>query len=119
MKYGRFIPVIVWCGLIFYLSAQPYLKVSQDTWTDLLLRKAAHIGEYAILFLLTYRALHTLPKQRRTLYSALFAIGYAMSDEWHQSFVPGRGPSIRDVGVDSIGVFLAVVWVRMKQRLWK
>ena len=101
------LPLLAWCSLIFILSSIPNLKTDLGGW-DLILRKIAHITEYAILYLLTLRAFdNTGPQQhgRKTILAAfIFAVLYACSDEFHQSFVPGRGPSVIDVGIDSIGV---------------
>ena len=44
----------------------------------------------------------------------LLAILYAASDEFHQSFVPGRGPSVIDVGIDAIGAGLGLMWANSK-----
>ncbi|MCB4792531.1 MAG: VanZ family protein [Elusimicrobia bacterium] len=101
-------PVILWCGLIFYLSSIPNLK-TEFGFADLILRKMAHITEYGVLFLLTLRALKNseLSWQEKSMYlsAVIFSVLYAASDEYHQSFVPTRGPSAIDVGIDSIGVF--------------
>src|SRR3989338_5338985 len=50
------LPPILWMGVIFFLSNQPGLKITEGP-LDFLMRKMAHVGEYAILFLLLYRAL--------------------------------------------------------------
>lgn len=47
------------------------------------------------------------------LVAGLICVGFACGDEYHQSFVEGRGPSIKDVGIDSIGVFLGIMVVRI------
>jgi VanZ family protein len=109
MKY--WLPVALWCGLIFTLSSIPHLTTGWGGW-DLLLRKCAHMVEYAILFLLTNRALGgttAWPSKKCLLTALVFAVAYAASDEFHQSFVPGRGPSVMDVGIDSIGALAALI----------
>jgi VanZ family protein len=102
------LPVAAWCSVIFLLSHIPGLKTDLG-FMDFVLRKTAHVVEYAVLFLLTYRALYESGAGRKKAYiiSAVFSVLYAASDEFHQSFVPGRGPSVADVGIDSFGVLAA------------
>lgn len=106
--FRDWLPVILWCSLIFYLSSVPNLKTELGTW-DTILRKIAHMVEYAVLFLLARRALGNsfgrVPAGRTILFAFIFSVAYAASDEFHQSFVPTRGPSVYDVGIDTIGVF--------------
>ena len=103
-------PAGAWAGLIFYLSSLPSLTTGLGIW-DLLLRKAGHVTEYFVLTMLIYRALvRTLKKLSFgdfLLKGALPALIYASSDEFHQSFVPGRGPSVWDVMIDSVGIIFA------------
>ena len=103
--WGR---VVLWCSLIFFLSSIPGLKTELGAW-DLLLRKGAHIFEYAVLFLLFRKALkETVPglnAGRLGIYSLIFCFFYAVSDEAHQAFVPERGPSALDVAIDTFGAF--------------
>lgn len=96
--------VIAWMGLIFYLSHQPNLKSGFPTPIDFILRKIAHITEYAILCFLLIRA--TNEKK----WSFLIAFLYACSDEYHQVFIFGRQGSPRDILIDSIGIILATLF---------
>lgn len=111
-KFIRYwLPVLLWCGVIFYLSGIPNLKTELGV-LDLILRKIAHITEYAILFLLSRRALESswyLNNKGVYIAAILFSVMYAVSDEFHQSFVPGRGPAAMDVGIDSFGVLLGLL----------
>jgi len=102
-------PPVLWCGLIFYLSSQPYLRVSEGPW-DLALRKFGHISEYFVLTILSSKAIGSsiFKLNKKTIISgALFSFFFAISDEYHQSFIEGRCGSPVDVGVDSIGIVLA------------
>jgi len=82
---------------------------------DFFVKKGAHIAEYAILYLLLFRAFHTAMVSRKALFvSAIIAVLYAISDEYHQTFVPLRGGKVRDVLIDSIGVFLAYLFLRRR-----
>lgn len=73
----------------------------------LLLRKAAHFTEYAILALLWAGVLP--PGPRRLWLAFWLATGYAVTDEVHQAFVPNRGPSPIDVLIDASGAATALV----------
>lgn len=99
-------PVAAWCALIFAFSGVPDLSSGLEY--DYPLRKLAHLAEYAVLYLLTRRALEA---RGASWPAAAFAVLYAMTDEWHQSFVPGRAGLWSDVAVDAAGV-LAALWAR-------
>lgn len=76
-------------------------------------RKAAHMTEYGVLALCFYWALYSY-RIRWGRITALILTGiYACTDEFHQTFVPGRSGSPRDVFIDTAGaaVFLAVLWI--------
>ena len=100
------LPVVAWAGVIFALSSVPDLGTGLGGW-DLLLRKLAHAGEYALLGALLLRAL------RRDLPALALGVAYAISDELHQHFVPGRRGAPLDVLIDAVGVGLGVLaWRR-------
>jgi len=94
--------VVAWAALIFGLSSVPDLSSGLGGW-DLVLRKLAHAAEYGILGALLVRAL------RRLSWALALGVAYAVSDEIHQSFVPGRQGSPLDVLIDSVGVIAGVV----------
>jgi VanZ family protein len=102
-------PAILWMGVIFTLSAIPNLKT--DLEQDFLLRKIAHATEFAILTFLFFRALNQekISFRKALVYSTIFAVFYAFSDEFHQLFVRNRHGSPIDVGIDSIGIFIFAI----------
>jgi VanZ family protein len=106
---SAWLPVLAWAGLIFALSSMPHLGTDLGTW-DLVLRKLAHAAEYAVLGALLARAIGSLPV------AALAGVAYAVTDEWHQTFVAGRDGSVRDVLVDAAGVVLGVALFRLATR---
>jgi VanZ family protein len=109
---SRFGPPLALMGLIFFLSAQPDLSSGLGTW-DTILRKLAHMAEFGLLFLLWRRALPGAPAWA----AAAIAIGYAVTDELHQTTVEGRHGSPVDVLVDSAGVAIAhLTAARLAQR---
>ena len=111
----RFLPPIAFMGVIFWLSAQPHLSTGLGVW-DIVLRKAAHMTEYGILVLLWYRALApSLPRPEAL--AATITLLYAVSDEYHQGFVAGRHASPIDVGIDLVGIVVALVVVSRDPRV--
>lgn len=78
-------------------------------------RKLAHVTEYFLLAVCVSFPLYVyrLRGIALMLTAGGFCVGCACLDEYHQSFVAGRGPSGRDVLIDSIGIFMGVILVRM------
>lgn len=104
-------PVLCWAGVIFYLSSIPdYRTAGQSELPELMFRKFAHLFEYGLLAFLLARALSGFGwEPRRVLVLGLFlCVLYAVSDEWHQSFIPGRFGKARDVVLDSLGAALVL-----------
>jgi len=99
---GRYAPPLALMALIFLLSAQSDLSTGLGVW-DLIGRKIVHATEYGILFGLWWRALG----YRNPIAAAAITIGYAATDELHQTFVHGRHGTPVDVLIDSIGVAIA------------
>jgi len=95
-------PVVVWAAVIFALSSIPSLSTGLGTW-DLLLRKLAHVVEFAILGALLLRAL------RREPTAVALGAAYAATDEVHQAFVRGREGSPLDWLIDVVGVVAGVI----------
>jgi VanZ family protein len=104
------LPVVAWAAVIFAFSSVPHLGSGLGTW-DTVLRKGAHITEYAVLGALLYRAL------AREAVALAAGIAYAATDELHQHFVQGRHASPVDVAIDAVGVALGMlVWLRVRER---
>ena len=100
------IPVIAWAAVIFAFSSVSGLGTGLGTW-DLFLRKVGHAGEFSLLALLLWRAL-------RIEWAVLvLASAYAASDEFHQTFVEGRVGAVTDWAIDSAGVVMALVGLRL------
>ena len=100
---SRFGPPLALMALIFFFSAQPDLGTGLGVW-DTILRKAAHMAEYGLLWYLWHRALE-LPSPWP---AAAITLAYAASDELHQSFVEGRHGTPVDVLIDAAGVAIAI-----------
>ena len=93
---------MVWAALIFGLSSIPSLSTGLGTW-DEVLRKGAHLTEYAVLGALLLRAVGSV------LPALALGIVYAITDEIHQHFVTGRHSSPFDVAFDACGVALGLL----------
>lgn len=109
------IPVFVWAGVIFAFSTLEVKPAAQIYWQDFIVKKTAHLVEYSILFTLLYRAFTNttkFSKKQAALISFFIIVAYGISDEYHQSFTPGREPKLRDVGFDAAGGLLAylAIW---------
>ena len=104
------LPATAVASLIFVLSAQPHLAVT-DGVVELVLRKLAHLGVYAALAVAILYALRAQGlTDRRALSIALsLTVGYAVSDELHQTTVSGRVGSPIDVAIDAVGAACGLV----------
>ena len=108
---------LAWMGVIYFLSAQSNLVLPVEVWWSGLLSWIAHFTEYAVLAGLLWLALRSSPRVSRHATAIAFVLTalYALSDEVHQSFVPGRMPDIRDWVVDLAGAAL-VLWILSRSR---
>ncbi len=130
------LPVVIWMVLIFLGSSRPDVPVHHNGVADLVLKKSAHIIEYAALGLLLWRAWRGSLGQRRAVAAQSSApeqtdscsspsrltvvVGalYAASDEVHQVFVANRHGRLADVALDVVAILmaLAVVWLWEQRR---
>lgn len=103
-------PVLGWMGLIFWLSSRPDIPSLAVGRLDQLVKSGGHAALYAVLALLLDRAwrLERWSSCARRPAVMFLVLLYAVSDEWHQSFVPGRFPSLYDVFFDLLGAFCAL-----------
>lgn len=114
LKYWT--PVIIWTGLIFWLSSIPNLESGLKQ--DFILRKIAHVLEYAILTFLLFRATRIDEPniKKAIIFSIIITLFYALTDEYHQAFVFGRQGTLKDIGIDSIGIILTSILCYTKHR---
>lgn len=150
-RFLYLIPVIIWMVFIFYMSGKTgqessgqsgkislfitnlLEKVRQDPIQEmqnlqdileLVIRKTAHMTEYAILFLLSYLAMVKISMSQSRFYNrsiaVLISLLYACSDEMHQLLVPGRSGRMIDVGIDMAGVLIVLICMLLsKNTKWK
>jgi VanZ family protein len=114
-----FVPLGLWMALIFMLSSQPKLIDIQDDIGEKIFYKLAHFIAYAILAWLWWRV---LAPQRQTSGPVLLAalaltVLYAISDEIHQWFVPGRYAKAYDVLFDTGGALAMILLIRYSGHL--
>ena len=112
------LPVILWSAFIYFWSSIPCLKITILGFLDFVLRKLAHITEFAILTFLYYRAINknNKPKKFNNHFWPIFlTLVFAISDEIHQHFVPGRFCSLKDILIDSVGILIGS-WTYLKTR---
>ena len=140
--------VVIWMSAIFYASTdlfsanhtsrfiEPFLRwVSRGSLSEpeiqelhFLIRKLAHLSEYAVLAVLSWNAIWrtTNPDLATQVRSGekitfamafLVAVVYAAGDEFHQRFVPSRGASVHDVMIDATGAIIGLVILQGCRRL--
>lgn len=134
----RFVPLVIMMAVIFFFSAmegdessdtssrflQPIINLVEGiTHHDMnrstieslhwLIRKAAHFTEYAIFGIMALFAFNGLFKKKIWLIIVpeIISFLYALSDEFHQYFVPGRYASFGDVMIDSSGALVGILIV--------
>jgi VanZ family protein len=104
--FKLWVPVFLWAGLIFYLSNISSLKTDWGVW-DFILRKIAHVLEYFILTALLFRAFKgsfILSANQIIFLPVILSFFYALTDEFHQTFITTRSGNIFDVMIDSLGM---------------
>ena len=81
--------------------------------TESIIRKMAHFSIYTVIGILLMGLLCTykIKNKWRIIITIVTGMLYAISDEFHQSFSPGRTPKITDVYIDTLGVFLGVLLI--------
>ena len=141
--------IILWMIIIFAFSAQPAVQSSEISggvayriaeWQNhffrsnkskaelyrqaesmqLIIRKGAHMGEYALLalFLCLHLNCYAISRRRQALLAAGITAGYAATDEIHQLFVPGRAGRFSDVCIDTLGGILGLLLWLILFQLW-
>lgn len=111
----RWLLVLLWMGVIFFLSHQPDLPHHPEAILDVIIKKLGHMAEYAVLAALAWwawRRVGGTTSTRAFLYAFVLAVLYAASDEGHQYLVPGRNPQLLDVGFDVLGAGLSLLTIR-------
>ncbi len=117
----RWGPAILMMAVLFVASAQTKATVPDLAEWDWPVKKGGHLFGYALLGLAYLRGLTggQRPAARQAVLAVLLAAAYGATDEFHQSFVPGRGADVLDVGIDALGAALGVgawwAWERTRR----
>lgn len=135
---SRYVPLLVWLAFISFASSGSFsasntsriigplvLWLFPDTSPErlelihIVVRKVSHFLEYAILGFLAARAFRTSPsagsRQRWFILALGLIVVYAFLDEYHQSFVPSRTPSIVDSFIDILGGLTTLLILRRRK----
>lgn len=94
-----------------YNSLEQTKKEEVSKRTERIIRKIAHFSIYTLvgfLLMALFSTYENIKRKYQMYISAIIGILYAFSDEIHQSFIPGRGPKVTDVFIDSLGVFFGI-----------
>ena len=131
-RIWRYAPLIIWMALISFASSNEFSAINTSrvvrplllwlfpditeesiTLAHFLVRKTAHITEYAVLGCLAARAFtgssREFLRQRWFLAGVLLVVLHALLDEYHQSFVPSRTGSLYDSGIDIAGGLIGLI----------
>ena len=132
-KLKYFIPAIIWIIFIFIMShtngnessnqsnfivkiVLEFININHET-LSFMIRKTAHMSEYAILLLFIYYGLYkTITYKYQLLISLLITFIYACSDEFHQLFIPGRSGQFMDVLIDTSGALIMLLIIYLWQK---
>jgi VanZ family protein len=107
-RWVRWGAVVLWMAVIFFLSAQPQLPHVVPSLLDSFQDIIGHFVAYGVLGALLYWALDGARAARPALLALVVVFLYALSDEFHQSFVPNRHPDPFDVATDIVGAAAAL-----------
>jgi VanZ family protein len=120
------LPALAVMAIIFALSHQAGLHVTEDVDVERPIRVSGHLLAYAVLAGCLLLALSRLdvPRPSRALLAWAMAVAYGLTDEFHQSFVPDRNGRLDDVFVDAVGAavgvaltwLVLVAWTRARRR---
>ncbi|MDP6493910.1 MAG: VanZ family protein [Dehalococcoidia bacterium] len=103
--------LLIWMGIILFMSSRSSLSEdsSMVSWLGQYQDEAGHLGEYAILGLLTYAFLcFSMARRQAVMVGSALCVGFALGDEFFQSFIPNRTPETKDILLDALGATIAV-----------
>ena len=118
----RIVPAIIWMAVIFYMSHQPGEALDENVmvWVQTLFPviRDLNFGHFIASFILALFVYLALGAKwlnwRGRLLTVLICVLYGVTDEYHQSFIPGRSPDLLDLRNDGIGALIAMLLVSLK-----
>lgn len=131
-KIKYYLPAIIWMIFIFIMSNTTgtnsanqsnffveiitnFIKIEPSI-LSFIIRKTAHMSEYAILLLLIYYGLSKNKFNFQLLNSFIITFFYACSDEFHQLLISGRSGQFKDVLIDSCGALIMLIIIYLWQK---
>lgn len=116
---GTAVFLVLAIGLFLFVD---FVQDTSFAYAGRLMRKSAHFIAYLILGILVSHAMKneesTGTAWKRRGASLLICVAYAISDEFHQLFVPGRGPRLKDVFIDGSGAALGILLYVLIRKVW-
>lgn len=140
LKILSIVLLVFWMLLIFYFSNQPSvssnnsssfivdyidyffnifninISLSNYNFINFVIRKLAHVFLFFVLFLLSYNMFKKFNLKNKIIYSLIFSVFYAVTDEFHQLFVVGRSCELKDIFIDSLGIFIGYLLIKVLNR---
>ena len=101
---------LLWMAFIFFLSSRSTVGIGQTQTERFLILKSFHLIEYAVLFVLYALSFRNL----KTAFIAAYI--YALTDEIHQAFIPGREGKFADTLIDLLGIVIGLIFIRLYRR---
>jgi VanZ family protein len=115
IQFSKWLPALLTMAVIFWFSSLPSSELPNFGLMDRIIKKSGHVFEYAVLSFWVWYALDF--RRERVWFAWLIALLFAITDEIHQSFVPGRTPSVWDVAIfDTLGILIANDLTRTRVR---
>ncbi|MCD6413737.1 MAG: VanZ family protein [Elusimicrobia bacterium] len=113
MAWVYWFAAIFWARLIYFFSSIPGISTGLGFW-DFILRKCAHMFEFAylcILLVLGLRKTFDISHSKTFFLAGFASLLYAASDEFHQTFVANRDGNLGDILIDSAGILIAILFI--------
>lgn len=115
--FVRWGPAVLLMAIIFIASATPSTELPDFGWVDLLVKKGGHFCAYFLLAAVCLRGVEETSTGRWQAF--WICVLYAISDEFHQQFVPGRNAAVADVVIDASGAAVVILLCRYYPALKK
>ena len=114
MNLRRWLPPLLWAGVIIFATSMPSELVPQQVST---FDKTAHFSMYAVLGGLLTRHLTEITTRWRAVIAAIvITAAFGALDEWHQRYIPGRSTELADWRADSIGAATGALLIALVSR---
>ena len=108
----RWLPLLLAMGVIFFASHQPAVELPTFGFWDLIIKKAGHFLGYALLALFALRAVWDWQRPYRAAF--IIVLLFSLSDEYHQTFIPGRNGTLVDVLIDTSGALSSLLLLQWR-----